>query len=147
VSRNGPSASLTRADHEFVDHTSEVILRLRAPSYPELIGEATSAFAELVPPHKIGRPSDEWREFRFDGPTDRVGRLVDWLNELVYLCDVDQWLPVEVEVDDVAGAELHIRARGVDLDEPFVLVKAATLQNAFVHERAGGVEGEVTLDV
>ena len=88
----------------------------------------------------------EWREFRVDGP-DRAANLVDWLNELVYLCEVDGWIPVEVEAEADGDSEVVIRARGARLGEPFVGIKAATLHHAAVREGPGGVEGEVTLDV
>lgn len=134
------------AHHELVDHPSEVTLRLRAPTLATLIAEATSAFGELVPPStRSGAPSG-WREFRVGG-ADRTASLVRWLNEMVYLCEIDQWLPVEVDVAAADGAGLRIRARGVALETPFVLVKAATMHNATVRDTSYGLEGEVTLDI
>jgi SHS2 domain-containing protein len=137
----GPDAS-----HEFVDHTSEVTLRLRAPSFPSLVAEATRAFAELVPRSTLGAPRKEPRQFLVGG-ADRVASLVEWLNELVYLCEVPRWLPVDVEVEAEGEAGVRIQARGVELTRPFVLVKAATLHDAQIRAGLHGLEGEVTLDV
>jgi SHS2 domain-containing protein len=134
------------AGHELVDHTSEVTIRLRAQSFPELLEEATRAFVELVPASLLADADDEWRSFRIQAP-DRAASLVEWLNELVYRSEVDQWLPTEVDVATGGEGELHIRARGVTLSAPFVLVKAATLHGAVVREDPRGLEGEVTLDV
>lgn len=143
-----PKTSLARepAGHELVDHTSEVTVRLWAPTFRGLVAEATRAFAGLVPP-EIARTDDgTWREFGVRA-RDRAAALVEWLNEIVYLCDVEQWLPVEAEVSDGDDGALRIRARGVRLEAPFVLVKAATLYNAEVREGRTGLEAEVTLDV
>ncbi|HUP52469.1 MAG TPA: archease [Longimicrobiales bacterium] len=134
------------ARHELVDHTSEVTMRLRAPTFPALVAEATRAFAELVPPHARGARSDGWRELRVGG-LDREAALVAWLNEIVYLCEVDRWLPEEAEVSVENGGQLRVRVRGVALVEPFVLVKAATLHGAEIRAANGGLEVEVTLDI
>jgi SHS2 domain-containing protein len=132
--------------HELLDHTSEITIRLRAPTFPALVAEATRAFADLVPPELRREADPASREFRVKG-TDRAGALVEWLNEMVYLSEAEQWLPVEVHVTCGEDDELRIRTRGVALEAPFVLVKAATLHNATVQESAEGLEGEVTLDL
>ena len=138
--------SRAAASHELVDHTSEVTLRLRAPDFAELIAEATLAFAELVPDALRGPMDEQRREFLIQAP-DQAAGLVEWLNEAVYLCEADQWLPTEVDVSSSREGELCIRARGEALGAPFVLVKAATLHDAFVREGGDGLEAEVTLDI
>jgi SHS2 domain-containing protein len=144
--RRASSAPDVEAGHELVDHTSEITIRFRAPTYGSLIEEATRAFGELVPAPLRGSVVGEPREFRVGGP-DRAATLVEWLNELVYLCEVERWLAVDSTVTEEDGARLHIRARGVSLNEPFVWVKAATLHRAFVEEGPDGLVAEVTLDV
>jgi SHS2 domain-containing protein len=134
-----------RAGHELVDHTSEITLRLRAPTLPMLMAEATKAFAKLVPSRLRGAGGD-WRDFRVEDPEPAVG-LVEWLNETVYLCEVEQWLPVEAHFERIERGGLRVRARGVRLDAPFVGVKAATLHDAVVRDDGRGLEAEVTLDV
>jgi SHS2 domain-containing protein len=136
------------AGYEFVDHTSEVTMRLHAPSFPGLVAEATRAFAELVPTllrEGGDAQGGEWREYLIEAP-DRAARLVGWLNEVIYLAEADQWLPVEVAVSE-RDHGMDVRARGVTLGAPFVLVKAATLHGASVRRLPEGLEAEVTLDV
>jgi len=131
--------------HEIVDHTSELTLRLRAPSVAALLAEATQAFLELVPQERIGATVDGIRVLRVRGG-DPVALLVAWLNELVFLGEVELWLPTSLDVhEDDLGVEVH--ARGRRLLEPFVLVKAATLHEASVSPGRHGLEAEVTLDV
>jgi len=134
------------ASHELVDHTSEVTLRIRARDYRALITEATAAFVEFVPESLRGRADPQSREFALPAH-DRVAALVQWLNDIVYLCEAEAWLPTEVEVDIEHDGDLRIRAKGEILRAPFVLVKAATLHQAFVRDREGGLEAEVTLDI
>jgi SHS2 domain-containing protein len=134
------------ARHEIVDHTSEVTLRLLAPTFEALLGEAARAFGSLVPESARSGEGPAVRELRLVG-TDRAGILVEWLNEIVYLVDVDAWLPTEVDSARAADESLVIRTRGVPLLAPFVLVKAATLHRAEVRDTASGIQAEVTLDV
>lgn len=145
ASAQGPD-SRSGGSHEFVDHTSEVTIRLHAPSFAALLVEATRAFAELVPVTLRGGPLAEWREFDVRG-SDRAASLVEWLNELIYLGEADQRLVVDAEVEVGPRGGAHIRARGRALRAPFVLVKAATLHRASVRDVDGGLEAEVTLDV
>jgi SHS2 domain-containing protein len=144
--RSESAPERSRLGHELVDHTSEVTMRLHAPTFSELVAEATRAFVELVPDSLRGEVRAEWRAFRIDAP-DLAAGLVEWLNEIVYRCEADQWLPTEVEVEGGHDGEMRVRARGMELSAPFVLVKAATLHRAFVRPGADGLEAEVTLDV
>lgn len=132
--------------HEFIDHTSEITLRVDAPTFPALVAEATAGLGTLVPPALRGSATDESRHFLIKG-TDRTAALVDWLNEIVYLCEAEQWLPVDPAVSEKDGGDLSVRTRGVDLTEPWVAVKAATLHRAVVEEGPEGWSAEVTLDV
>jgi len=137
---------MTEYGHVLVDHTSEVTVRLRAPTFFGLISEATAAFGDLVPSSSKRGWSAERRTLRQHGG-DHAAILVGWLNELVYLAEVDQWLPVELECLGEGDGAIDLRARGVGLDRPFVSVKAATLYNATAREGRDGWEAEVTLDV
>ena len=132
--------------HEFLDHTSEVTVRLRAGSFPDLIVEAGRAMAELMLDGEDRGSPGEWREIHVSG-AERGAFLVEWMNELIYLAEVEQWAPVDLDVTEDSPLELRIRARGVSLDRPFAAVKAATLHGLVVQEGPDGVEAEVTLDV
>lgn len=149
-----------RGGYAWIEHTSEITLRLRGPTFATLLEEGARAFASLVPEHLDGEGEDdnapvgEWREITVEGG-DSVSVLVGWLNELVYLAEVERWVPTEVAVEaaadgqqDMAGTgPVRVRARGRRLERPFVLVKAATLHGAKVGSRSGHLEAEVTLDI
>lgn len=133
--------------YEFLDHTSELLLRVYARSFPALIEEAARGFVELVPAGLLGALEAEPMEVRVPS-TDRAAGLVGWLNELVFLAEARSWVPAAVEsvVEDSNGLLVHVTGRR--LTGPFVFVKAATLHGAvFRDEGPGGLYGEVTLDV
>lgn len=120
--------------------------------------------------------ADGWRVVPLHG-RDPGTLLVDWLNELAFLAETEPWIPTVVEsveaLDGDAAGEgggardgppqegeasgavpgtaqaprLRVRARGIRLPRPFVLVKAATLHNLVYREGPDGIEAEVTLDV
>jgi len=137
------------ADHEWIDHTAEVTMRVRAASFAELLAEAGRAFAALVPDHLGGAPDPHWRSFALGGG-DRPSTLVGWLNELVFLAEAEAWVPTVIEVADAGGDEdtTRLRARGRRLERPFVLVKAATLHGVHLHDTEDGrLQADVTLDI
>ncbi|MDZ7778859.1 MAG: archease [Gemmatimonadota bacterium] len=159
-----PDLWSNRSGYAWVDHTSEATLRLRGPTFAALLEEAARAFVSLVPGHLGGdgpeadddddAASGAWRELTLE-EGDAASVLVGWLNELVYLAEVERWVPTEValeagvdEQEDVMSTgPVRVRARGRTLEQPFVLVKAATLHGAKVRSRSGHLEAEVTLDI
>jgi SHS2 domain-containing protein len=133
--------------HDFLDHTSELVLRLYASTFPGLIDEAARGFVELVPAQLLAREEAGTLEVRIPSP-DRAAGLVGWLNELVFLAEARSWIPASVERVDEDPTGLTIRATGRRLNGPFVFGKAATLHGAvFRDEGPAGLYGEVTLDV
>ena len=138
-------------EHDWLDHTAEVTMRVRAPSFQGLLAEAARAFAELVPDHLGGVEEPGWRDFVLEA-ADPSAQLVDWLNELVFLAEVERWVPTRIEAEgrppSAGDGPIRLRARGRRLHRPFVLVKAATLHGAELRRTNNGrIEAEVTLDV
>ena len=128
--------------HRLVEHVGEVELELEAATEAGLFAEAAAAFAELVGGGPRGEP------LRLEvslAETEPTLRLVDWLNELVFLAEVAAFVPEHVEVLESRGglrAELlGVRAR------PRHLVKAATLNGLAVSSEGGVWRAHVVLDV
>ncbi len=135
-----------RASFELLDHTAEVKLRIRAPSFAELATEAGRAVARL----ELGRaaPAAEgaYRDVVVRSP-DREALLVDWLNELIWLAETERWVATEFEVHAATDTMLQARVRGVTVDEAPARIKAATFHGLKVAPAADGLEAEVILDV
>jgi SHS2 domain-containing protein len=132
--------------HELVDHTSEVRLRLRAGSLGELLAEAGRALATLQLRGSAASATGPWRAIEISSP-DRASLLADWLNELVFLAETEQWVATEFDIDPTDGRSVRSRVRGVQVERVPGLVKAATLHGLRLEEVPGGMEGEVILDV
>ena len=134
------------APSELLEHTAELKLRVRAPSFGELAAEAGRAVARIdlgmVPPHAEG----PWRELEIRS-ADREALLVDWLNELIFLAETERWLPTEFEVQSATDTVLRVRARGAIVEEAPARIKAATFHGLRIVAVPGGVEAEVIFDV
>jgi SHS2 domain-containing protein len=132
--------------HEVVDHTSEVQLRLRAGSLGELLAEGGRALAAIQLGGTAGPATGSSREIEVSSP-DRAALLADWLNELVFLAEAEQWVATEFAIELTDGRSVRARARGVEVERVPGLVKAATLHGLRLEDVPGGMEGEVILDV
>jgi SHS2 domain-containing protein len=132
--------------HEVVDHTSEVQLRLRAGSLGELLAEAGRALAMIQLGGTAGPATGPWLEIEVSSP-DRASLVADWLNELVFLAETERWVATEFDIDLTDGQSVRARVRGVPMERVPGLVKAATLHGLRLEDVAGGMEGEVILDV
>jgi SHS2 domain-containing protein len=77
---------------------------------------------------------------------DRALLLVDWLNELVYLAEVDGFVPEQLSSIDLDAEGLRITVSG-RREEPSQLVKAVTLNSAEFREQGPLWLARVVLDV
>jgi SHS2 domain-containing protein len=132
--------------HRFVEHTSEVILELRAGSWPALLEEAARGFGELELRGRAAPAAATDRSITL-AAADEPALLVDWLNEFVYLAERERWVATDAWVAAADGHAVRATARGVTLDEPPALVKAATLHGLTIRRTDDGVTAAVVLDV
>jgi SHS2 domain-containing protein len=78
---------------------------------------------------------------------DREALLVDWLNELIFLADIDRWIAMDFSIDLAKATEVRARASGVTLQRAPSRVKAATFHGLRVEDVPGGLEANIILDV
>lgn len=137
----------TPATHDFLEHTGELRLRVRAASLEELFAEAGRALgAAMHPSGAATGPAGAWHEVEASGG-DRPALLVAWLNELVFVAEQARVIPAEFDQVLVSSQQVRARVRGPVLDQAPSLVKAATMDAVRLAEIPGGVEAEVTLDI
>ena len=134
------------ATHEFLDHTSELKLRLRGDTFEALLGEAGRALGGLLLAEAGRSRSAAPRKFEVEGH-DRATLLVDWLNEIIYAAEVDRWVLTGLETLCVRGTVLRAHAVGVSVPVSPARIKAATLHDLDVKAVPGGILAEVVLDV
>ncbi|HVE86634.1 MAG TPA: archease [Myxococcales bacterium] len=140
----GRSSQATPA-HSFTEHTSEVRVRLTAPTFGGLLGEAGRALAELLADEEPG-PLQAPERVSLQG-ADRVALLVHWLNELVFLSETRKQIYAWFDVQVATDREVVAQVRGWAASRVRTQVKAATFHGLAVAEGPEGLQAEVVLDV
>jgi SHS2 domain-containing protein len=129
--------------HRFVEHVGEVEVELEAASEVGIFEAALAAFADLVGASAGGEPVAHVVELATD---DHALLLVDWLSELVFLAEVEQFVP-----EHLAGIQLDEKGLRATVagrrDHPRHLVKAVTLSKLELEQEGGMWHGRVVLDV
>ena len=136
------AAKLARVSYRFVEHVGEVEVELEAESEAGIFASASAALAELVSAG-TGAPASRDIELRAD---DHALLLVDWLSELVFLAEVERFVPDRVDAIEVTGDCVRATVTGRHGD-PRHLVKAVTLNWLMLDQYEGTWHGRVVLDV
>lgn len=135
----------SRSSSELLEHTAEMRVRVRAPTFGELAAEAGRALARI----QLGRApmtsTGAWRKIEVRS-TDRAALLVDWLNELIFLAETERWVPAEFQVLRDTETMLRMLVRGVSVAEAPARVKAATFSGLEIRS-IDGLQAEVVFDV
>jgi SHS2 domain-containing protein len=132
--------------HEVRQHTSEIQLHIRAGWLGDLLAEAGRALGEVQLAGANCAPGGPVRSICVTS-SDREALLVDWLNELIFLADIDRWVALDFSIDLVDDTEVRARASGVTLEWAPSRAKAATLHGLRVDDVPGGLDANVILDV
>jgi protein archease len=127
----------------WLEHTAELGLEIEATSREAVFEEALAAFAELV-----GGGDGPLTTREVEVEADEPGLLlVEWLSELLYLADTEQFVPERVASLDLDRNHLRATVEG-RLGEPGQLLKAVTLHRLEFREDATvGWRAHVVLDV
>ncbi len=130
--------------YHWAEHAAELELVIEAPTEAAVFADALTAFAELV---GDGGGLDGERHTIELEADDLGALLVDWLNELVYLAEVEQFVPEHLTNLELHDARLRATVRG-RRGEPRPLVKAVTLHRAELRpSKDAGWRARVVLDV
>jgi len=129
--------------YQWVEHAAELELVIEAPTEAAVFADALTAFAELV-----GDGDADGVRHTIELEADDLGALlVDWLNELVYLAEVERFVPEHLTNLELHGTKLRATVRGRG-GEPRPLVKAVTLHGAALErDEEEGWRARVVLDV
>lgn len=129
--------------YSWVDHTGELELAVEAGSEREVFAEAASAFGELIGEGGGGEPV---RQEIAVSAGDRAALLAEWISELVFLAEVEAFVPervvaIELERERVRG--IVDGRRGA----PRQLVKAVTYHGLSFAREGDVWRAAVVLDV
>jgi SHS2 domain-containing protein len=138
--------------HAFFDHTGDIGVRLSAATLEDLFAFAAVAFVETV-----AEPAGFEPRRAIPVALDASGPdllLVDWLSEILFRFEVEQFLPARVEVRvtrEGDGWRLEGTLMGETVDPARhavkLLVKAVTYHALQVEQTADGWQGTVVFDI
>jgi SHS2 domain-containing protein len=132
---------------ERIEHTSELELRIAAPTFEALLAEALRAVAEEVEEERSAPAGElERRAVAIDasGP-DTL--LADLLNEAIFHMETAGFLPEALEAGELEGGRLRGALVGRCAEAVRPLVKAATYHRIEARPEGAGWRGTVVLDV
>lgn len=129
---------------EEIEHTADYAVRVRGTDLRELFVEAARGMNALTG-GRPGQPS-RCRELVLDAP-DAETLLVSWLEELVFLMEVEGEIVDQFEILGLTPTSLKARLTGgpaVDVDKA---VKAVTFHELAIRETGDGYETTIVFDV
>jgi len=128
-----------------VEHTADRAVWLRAESMEDLLATAASALYALLTRLDAVRVEQQV-SLRLAAP-DAESLLVDWLNELLYYCDVHGLAFVAFRFERVSTTGVEAVASGGQRGEVISYIKAATYHNLEVRRTVAGFEATVVFDM
>lgn len=129
--------------YRWIEHTAELELAIDAPTREGVFEDALRAFAELTRDTGEGEPAAKTVVAQAE---DGDALLAEWLSELVFLAETDDFVPERI--DELVLRETSLRAvvRGRH-GHPVPLVKAVTYHGLEVGKEADGWRARIVLDV
>jgi SHS2 domain-containing protein len=134
---------------EVLDHTADIGLIVHGGDLKALFENAGEAFFHLITDLRKVKPRIE-RRINIGGESlERL--MVDWINELLYLHDVENFLFKEFEVESVGEDGLKAVVKGEPFQEGTHVikteVKAATYHRIEVRKEKGRWRAQIILDL
>jgi SHS2 domain-containing protein len=135
--------------YDYFDVEADVGIHAWAPDRARAFAEAArGVFALIVDPASV-EPREQ-REVRAQGASPE-GLLVNWINEGLYVHEIEGFAVSTVEVTVCTDALIHGLLRGEPFDDTRhragTVVKAATFHRVSVTEQPGRVDLAVIVDV
>ena len=140
---------MSEAGYEYFEVAADVGVQAWGPDLPACFRQCALGVFNLVVPLDAVAPVEE-REVGAQGDTPEA-LLVDWINECLYLHDIEGFVVRDLGVPRVEGGRLHALLRG----EPFdagrhprgIVVKAATFHQLALRQAPERVSVRLVLDV
>lgn len=135
---------MASAGHRQVEHTADLAVELWADTQAALLREGALAVTEIM---TEGRPppATQTRRVAFES-IDAGDRLVQWLNEIIYLATVDGFLTADAEIQ-LADMGLEATLHGSQRAHFATEIKSATYHDLQLEHRDGRWHAQVVLDV
>ncbi|MFC2030838.1 archease [Chloroflexota bacterium] len=144
-SRSNHAVSIYPFRYREIEHTADRALWVWGEQLADLYAGAARGMYTLMADIE-GRVATRWREIRLKG-RDREGLLVDWLNELLFVSEVEHVLFVDFQVTQLGSGQLVALAGEVPGSATQADIKAATFHNLAVNRVDDGWSTVITFDV
>lgn len=128
----------------WVDHTSELELEIEAASEANVFSDALAALGELLSGESQSGPVER-RRISVTA-SDRPALLAAWLEELVFLAELEGFEPASVESFELRANSVQATVAG-RRGAPPPLVKAVTYHRLAFGPAGDGYSASVVLDV
>jgi SHS2 domain-containing protein len=128
-----------------VEHTADRAIRVWGRELPNLFVGAAQGMVHLMADLE-GVAGTHWRTIALEA-IDLESLLVNWLNELLFLTEIEGILFVEHRVEELTGTRLVARAGGVPGEVTKARVKAATFHDLRLARDETGWSTTITFDV
>lgn len=140
--------------YEYLDHTADIAVRLRAPDLSGLLGAATLALRDiLVEAGTVAARGGDRVTIALEAE-DEEALLVDYLNELLFLFDTRKLLPCDLRVTALPPrrpprleAILEVERFDPDRHSFKTEVKAATFHGIEIRKESSGLVVDVVFDL
>ncbi|MBN1659084.1 MAG: bifunctional riboflavin kinase/FAD synthetase [Anaerolineae bacterium] len=145
VSRDGGGMPCPFRYYE-IDHTADRALQVWGKDLPDLFTGAARGMFSLTSSLQDGAPATRWYDIHLEA-LDRETLLVDWLNELLYLSEVEGVIFSDLRILWLNDTALQARAGGVPGHPTKAHIKAATFHDLALVEDELGWSTVITFDV
>jgi SHS2 domain-containing protein len=141
--------SADAAGYDYFDVEADVGIHAWGPNLADAFAHAAvAAFALSVDPADV--EPVERREVRAQAES-REELLVNWINECLYVHEIEGFVVRRVEVDACDGGMVHGVLHGEEFDQrrhrPGTIVKAATFHQVAVSESRGRFDVRLVVDI
>jgi SHS2 domain-containing protein len=136
---------MTSFHFEELEHTADLALKVHGHSLEEIFINAARGLFSLMADLENLAPSVS-REVHLEAP-DRESLLVDWLNELLYLHEVEEEIYTRFDIETLSSTALSATVRGTKTEASKLTIKAATFHELEIRETDDGYLTTVVFDV
>jgi protein archease len=153
TSSKGSGDVACRHRYREIEHTADRALWVWGSELSDLFTGAARGMYSLMA-DTDGLVATEWRQVRLEA-LDLEMLLVDWLNELLFLTEMERLLLVDYRIESLTeaasagpvGAALVARVGGVSMPVTKASIKAATFHDLEIVRAESGWSTEITFDV
>lgn len=138
---------MSRSGHRQIEHTADLAFELWASSEAALLCEGMHAVVDLLTDGATIRPVER-REISVDA-VDPPDRLVRFLNEVIYRCTVEGFLPYRADLTLLdGGLRAVLEGEADSADRLKTEIKSATYHDLCLEQAPDGSwRGRIVMDV